>query len=128
MKLTLKRFRFDSHYTAGKIWIDERDSRIFTLEDAVRDAKITGQTAIPTGIYKVIVDYSEHFEKELPHILDVPGFTGVRIHPGNTDKDTEGCILVGYTWDGDFIGNSRKAFDSLFAEIKAAPEVILEII
>lgn len=67
----------------------------YTLEDVTRDVKVYGETAIPTGEYDVIVDHSAHFNKELPHILNVKGFDGVRIHGGNSAKDTLGCILIG---------------------------------
>jgi hypothetical protein len=58
----------------------------------------------------------------LPEIHNVPNYTGVRIHPGNTDADTEGCILVGKTKGRDFIGNSRAAFDKLFVRIQGAAQ------
>jgi len=67
----------------------------YTLEDVSRDVKVYGDTAIPAGEYKVIVNYSNNFKKELPLILDVVGFRGVRFHGGNTHKDTLGCILIG---------------------------------
>ena len=57
----------------------------------------------------------------MPHILDVPDFDGVRIHAGNTDKDTEGCLLLGGTWaGGDFVGNSRLTFEAFFTLLKEA--------
>ena len=86
-------------YTIGRLFID---CKYFcdTLEDKVRDlskeAKVKGQTAIPTGCYKVFLTYSPRFKRILPLLDNVPQFTGVRIHRGNTAKDTEGCILVGY--------------------------------
>jgi hypothetical protein len=96
MKLTLKRNFKGPDYTIGKLYID---GHYFcdTLEDTVRPAgqKITGKTAIPAGDYKVIKSYSPRFKKILPEILDVPGFSGVRIHAGNTAKDTDGCLLLG---------------------------------
>jgi pyruvate/2-oxoglutarate dehydrogenase complex dihydrolipoamide dehydrogenase (E3) component len=67
----------------------------FTLEDKVREIKVWGETAIPTGTYSVFVRYSNRFKKELVAIKDVPNFDGVLIHGGNTDKDTHGCILIG---------------------------------
>lgn len=82
----------------------------FTLEDAAREIKIPKQTAIPYGSYEVITNYSDRFKKVMPLLLNVPGFEGVRIHNGNTDKDTEGCILLGYTKQKNFIGNSKTAF------------------
>lgn len=96
MKLTLKRNFKGPDYTIGKLYID---GHYFcdTLEDTVRPngKKIAGKTAIPAGDYKVIKSYSPRFKKILPEILDVPGFTGVRIHAGNTAKDTDGCLLLG---------------------------------
>lgn len=92
-------------YTIGKLYID---GQYFcdTLEDPTRDlnkngvfdngeVKIKANTAIPYGNYKVIVSLSPRFRRELPRLLDVPSFSGVLIHRGNTPKDTEGCILVG---------------------------------
>ena len=74
-----------------------------------------------SGNYEVAITYSNRFKRELPLIKDVPGFSGIRIHPGNTDEDTEGCILVGLVWDGDdFIGQSRVAFQSLFSKMQTA--------
>jgi hypothetical protein len=96
MKLTLKRNFKGADYTIGKLYID---GHYFcdTLEDTVRPngEKIKGKTAIPAGDYKVIKSYSPRFKKILPEILDVPGFSGVRIHAGNTAKDTDGCLLLG---------------------------------
>ena len=128
MKILIKRFEFGTNYTIGKLYVD--DSYVgYTLEDRVREVpgvavkewKIKDETAIPRGTYSIIVDFSNHFQRELPHVLDVPGFEGIRIHPGNSDKDSSGCILVGSTWAGtDFIGNSRVTFEHLFDMIKAA--------
>ncbi len=64
----------------------------------------------------------------MPHILNVPDFTGVRIHSGNTSADTDGCILLGSTWAGkDFIGNSKNAFDIFFEKLKAAKKATIKI-
>jgi hypothetical protein len=53
----------------------------------------------------------------------VPNFEGIRIHPGNTSKDTEGCILLGYTWTGgDFIGKSKDAFNDFFTKLQEAKQ------
>lgn len=76
----------------------------FTLEDEIREIpgkpvqewKIPKETAIPQGTYKVIVDRSTRFKIDLPHILDVPGFGGIRIHGGNKAENTEGCLLVAH--------------------------------
>ena len=98
MKLTIKRIAKKPTYTIGKLYIDGK-SYCDTLEDPVRDltkeAKIAGNTAIPAGTYRVSVTYSPKFGRDLPLIENVPHFTGIRIHRGNTPADTAGCILVG---------------------------------
>jgi len=128
MKLELKRFEFGDTFTIGKFYINGI-YHAYSLEDKVREGKkLNGQTAIPTGTYDVIVDVSARFGKSLPHILNVPNFTGVRIHAGNTSKDTEGCILLGHTWAGkDFIGNSKIAFDSFFKQLEKAKKATITI-
>ena len=114
MNLVLKRIEFGTNYTIGRLYIDNT-FQCFTLEDKTREAgvKVAGETSIPYGTYKVIKDMSSRFGTMMPHVLNVSNFEGVRIHSGNTDKDTEGCILLGETWaGGDFIGRSRNAFDA----------------
>ena len=98
MELQVKRIAKKEAYTIGRLYIDG-EYFCDTLEDRVRDlskeAKVKGQTAIPTGRYRLVLTYSPRFKRILPLLEDVPQFTGVRIHRGNTAKDTEGCILVG---------------------------------
>ena len=98
MKLELNRIAKKHLYTIGRFFVD---GKYFcdTLEDRYRDwdkeEKVMNETAIPEGVYEVIVNVSAKFKRKLPLLLDVPYFTGIRIHRGNTDKDTSGCILVG---------------------------------
>lgn len=96
----------------------------YTLEDTVRapGIKVPGATAIPPGRYKVIIDFSNRFQKPMPHVLNVPGFEGIRIHCGNTAADTEGCILLGSGADArqGVISGSRIAFDAFFPKLQAA--------
>jgi hypothetical protein len=127
MKLLLKR---EPHpdYTVGKLYINGV-YECFTLEDPVRETKIHGETAIPYGTYNVIINQSARFKRELPLLLNVKNFAGVRIHPGNTVEDTEGCILVGTTrTKNGIVLNSVLAFKSLFKKMKESKTPItLEI-
>ena len=128
MLIEVKRFEFKDTYTVGKMYIDNI-YECYTLEDVVRKgAKVNGQTAIPTGTYNLIINHSNRFNRDLPLLENVPNFTGVRIHSGNTSANTEGCILVGTTWSGkDFIGNSKVAFNKLFEKLKKAKKVTIKI-
>ena len=128
MLIEVKRFEFKDTHTVGKMYVDGI-YECYTLEDAVRNGtKVIGKTAIPIGTYKVIIDASTRFKQDMPHILDVPDFTGVRIHAGNTSADTDGCILLGSTWAGkDFIGNSKLAFDVFFNKLKEDKTSTIEI-
>ena len=87
MKILVERFEFSDKSTISTLTCG--DYHCFVLEDCDRyleddpDAKQYGKTAIPRGTYKVIIDYSNRFKRELPRLLDVPGFVGVRIHVGN---------------------------------------------
>jgi len=129
MELLLKRTTKTKLSTIGELYVNGV-FQCYTLEDIERNVKIKGVTAIPKGSYKVIVTMSNRFKKPLPLLLDVPNFSGVRIHSGNKSEDTEGCILVGETKQTDFIGGSRIAFKSLFDKINKAvlsEEIILTI-
>jgi hypothetical protein len=126
MKIQIKRLHRTEFSTIGELLIDNV-WECYTLEDIERDVKIKGETAIPKGTYKVIINQSNRFKRLLPLLLNVEGFEGVRIHAGNTNHDTEGCILVGKTRSNDFIGQSRKAFDSLFTKMQKAKEITLTI-
>ncbi len=107
----------------------------YTLEDKDRqtqpdgsiipwrpELKVPGQTAIPYGTYEVITNYSVRFKKVMPLILDVPSFSGIRIHILNQATESEGCIGLGYTKSKDFIGQSKKAFDDFFPILQAGLE------
>lgn len=127
MKLKLIRIFGTEGFTEGKLYIDDV-FECYTVEDEDRlleagGTKIYGQTAIPKGSYEVVMSMSPRFKKLLPEITDVPGFEGVRIHSGNSSKNTEGCIIVGSTndrEDDDWIGGSRAAMDQLMKKLGAA--------
>lgn len=123
MELKLKRKIFSANSTIGELTVDGK-FECFILEDMDRKleaggVKIPGVTAIPRGRYQVVLSFSNRFQKYLPEILNVPGYLGVRIHPGNKAEDSEGCLLTGKTKAVDFVGQSREAFAALFAKLKA---------
>jgi len=126
MKLLLKRLHRTENSTIGELSIDGK-FECYTLEDKERDVKIKGETAIAKGTYNVTITQSNRFKRLLPLLANVPNFEGVRIHAGNTNHDTEGCILVGTTRSKDFIGNSRVAFDKLFKKMQLAQKITLTI-
>ena len=106
MEIVVVRFHKKEKYTIGKMYLDgkyfcdtledtDRNISQSTPLDTVKKVKLPNNTAIPTGTYKVIVNVSPKFKRLLPRLLNVPGFDGVLIHRGNTDKDTSGRILIG---------------------------------
>lgn len=102
----------------------------YTLEDIERPLKIAGVTAIPRGFYEVIIDFSARFKVQMPRLLNVPGFEGVRIHTGNTSANTEGCILTGKTKTANSVLQSKIAYDVLFKKLQKATvkeKIIIEI-
>ena len=113
MKIEIKRWLIGEKSTIGSMFIDGV-FKCYTLEDVVRPKgapKVWGQTAIPSGTYPVVVNVSPRFHKLYPRILNVPGFTGILIHAGNTAENTDGCILVGLGVDSaDRISRATEAF------------------
>ena len=132
LKLLLVREIKTAKQTHGRLFkVDENGKREFlcyTLEDAERPVKIKGETAIPTGTYTVIVTMSPRFKKELPLIMNVPNFSGVRFHGGNTEQDTEGCPLLGMVRHMDAISNCAPAVALVTKMIKEAKEAELKIV
>jgi hypothetical protein len=89
--------------------------------------KVYGETAIPAGRYRVEITMSPRFKQLMPLLIDVPGYAGVRIHPGNKAADTEGCILPGTLRSHNQVQNSRVAYAALYAQIKAAQDAKEEV-
>ncbi len=139
MRLSLQREPSENDATGGSLYVNGTWN-CFTLEDVVRERpgapvaqwKVQNQTAIPAGSYKVTVDFSNRFQRNMLHILAVPGFDGIRIHAGNTAADTDGCILVGQQRTGNSISGSRDALKEFQPLVEAAlaggEEVTIEIL
>ena len=106
IKLRLERLYKGSKYTIGKLYIND-EYFCDTIEDIdrglkssmsieyIKKKKVYAETAIPTGTYKIEMTYSSKFKRILPLLVDVKGFSGIRIHRGNTEKDSSGCIVIG---------------------------------
>jgi hypothetical protein len=122
MELKLTRLTFTDKSTISELSVDGK-YQCYVLEDVVREGpKVYGQTAIPYGRYKIDVTYSNRFKRDLPLLLEVPNFEGIRIHPGNSPQNTEGCLLPGRTSGLNWVGESRAAFNELFDKIDRAVE------
>lgn len=142
MELLLKRIALKPNYTIGKLYID---GKYFcdTLEDTDRGLsssmsveniylnKIKGKTCIPKGTYKITLDvvstkysnftkysYTRFCNGKMPRLLEVPGFSGILIHAGNTPEDTDGCILVGENKAVGKVINSQKVWKKLYGYLQ----------
>jgi hypothetical protein len=105
--------------TPGMFYIND-EFFAYSLEDPERGFKIKGDTAIPKGRYRVILSMSARFKKVLPLLLNVPGYSGVRIHGGNTKKDTLGCPLIGKFRTGNRIYSCAPMVNSLILRMEKA--------
>lgn len=118
MELLLERKYLKSNYTISNLSINGK-FYCNVIEDVVRDfnkngtfdcgeLKISGHTAIPYGEYEIKVTYSPKFKRELPLLLNVKHFEGIRIHRGNTEKDSSGCLIPGENKKKGMVINSTK--------------------
>ena len=87
------------------------------------EGKVYANTAIPAGRYEVVITYSNRFKKHLPLLLNVPGYSGIRIHPGNSAVDTAGCLLPGINDIKGRVSQSSKYFTLIFDKISNAINV-----
>lgn len=129
MEIVVVRFHKKEKYTIGKMYINgtyfcdtlEDTDRGLTQEmnlDIIDKTKVYGKTAIPTGRYRVELTKSKKFGRVLPLLYNVKGFEGIRIHRGNTDEDTLGCILVGQNKVVGKVINSAMAEQNLMDRLK----------
>lgn len=128
MEMTVIRKTFTEKTTIGELWINGQ-YECETLEDRTRapGVKVPKETSIPYGRYRVVIDFSMRFQKDSPHILDVPMFTGIRIHAGNTEVDTEGCLILGLVSEQDKVLYSRHAVSHFTRVLESAlkkPEAV----
>ena len=116
--------------TLGKLYIN-KEFFCSTIEDKYRDLskekKVYGETCIPFGTYKVIINMSPKYGRLMPRLLDVPHFDGILIHSGNTEQDSAGCIIVGKR-SGQKVINSRDTFNRLFARLEKYSNIKIEIV
>ena len=140
MRLTLKRIANRDTYCIGKLYINgkyfadtledtDRGLSDAMTEEEIKRIKVKGETAIPVGIYKVILNYSPKYKKVMPLITNVKGYSGIRIHSGNSAKDTEGCLLVGRNTVVGRLTDSRKCYEALFKRLqqKGSNDITIDI-
>jgi hypothetical protein len=132
MNLLLTRDFYTRRSTSGELFVNG-EFLCYTLEDRVRPKgiKVYGKTAIPAGTYKVTKEISVRYQRPMPFLNNVPMFTGILIHIGNSPADTSGCILVGQSRSVDELQKSTRAFVELWALLEQAwnsgEEVQIEI-
>lgn len=138
MNILIKRIAKKDNYTIGRLYIN---GQYFcdTLEDkdrglkqsdniiVIKAKKIFGKTSIPMGTYNVVLSYSPKFKKILPLVENVKGFSGIRIHQGNTADDTEGCILVGRNNIVGMVTHSQDTLNELLKKLNVNDNITLTI-
>ena len=145
MKILIERFSSDKDSTISTIYVDGRFI-CFGLEDEYREHKVPAETRIPAGVYpiklKIVGGFHARYKKKFStfhigmlHLQDVPGFTDILIHVGNTDSNTAGCLLVGMgaisTKDNMSIQSSVNAYNLLYnivADAARDDDLTIEII
>lgn len=123
MEIRVERIALRPTYTIGRLYLNGKyfcDTIEPRVRDLKREPKVQGKTAIPEGKYLVRLTYSNRFKKVLPLLVDVPYFEGVRIHSGNDEDDTEGCILVGKNKEKGKVLESRVTMTSLMYDLQQA--------
>ena len=141
MKLYLKRHSFTGKATLGTLYIDgkifcfvvedeQRELNDFNNDgdfDDIGEGKIYGETAIPKGTYEVELTMSPKYKKLMPLIKGVTGYSGIRIHSGNTEKDTLGCLIVGMKQTLTGVADSRIAYNKLMDKLEGQKDITIKI-
>ena len=142
MKLKVLRFSSQEDSTSGLLFEENGVSLKFlcyTLEDERRTLKVRGETRVPAGKYKIVLRKEGGFHarykgkygawhRGMLHVTDVPGFSWILIHKGNTDEHTAGCLLVGDSQENNiiisdgFVGKSANAYKRIYSPIARAIE------
>lgn len=94
-KYTIGNLSINGEYFSNTLEDKDRNLSQSMSENQIKKIKVYGETAIPTGRYKVERTWSPKFGKKMIEIKNVPGFSGIRMHAGKSDKNSSGCILVG---------------------------------
>lgn len=130
MKIRIDRAWKKDGYTISRVFIDGVRQKYECLEDKdrgltqdmdikqIEKVKVYGETAIPSGTYEVVWSHSPRFKRFMPLLMNVPGFSGIRIHSGNTAKDSLGCLLIGRNTKVGKVTDSRKYTDRLYNVIR----------
>lgn len=148
MEILVRRIAKRPTYTIGRMYIDGKYV-CDTLEDTdrglkqsmsleeIKKKKIYGKTAIPTGTYKVTMDvvspkfknraWAKPYGGKLPRLIDVPGYEGVLIHPGNTAEDSTACLLVGINSVVGKVINSQATFKKVMAILTKGTDITITI-
>lgn len=132
MKLTLRRLYRKPEYSIGKLYIDgvyfcdvveDTDRGLYSYMNIgeISKIKVKHETAIPYGIYKIRLSMSPKYKKILPEIMNVPGFSGVRIHSGNWASDSSGCLIVGKNTVKGGVTSSRVTMKALMKKLQSIP-------
>jgi len=115
---TISRLYINGHFECYILEDKDRGLKQSMPLAELQKLKEPTKTAIPEGTYQVQTSFSNRFQKVLPILLNVGAFDGIRIHPGNKSKDTEGCLLPGTGIAKDMVTESRIAFESFFIKLK----------
>lgn len=140
MKITVDRKYKKELYVISNLYVDgewycnviedtDRGLRQTDSTTHIKSVKVASKTAIPSGTYKVTLDvvspkfskksyYMSFCKGKLPRLCNVPGFDGILIHKGNTEKDSAGCLIVGYNKVKGKVVNSQEAFEKLYKKLQ----------